>query len=100
MVGSVAALAATVRITWNERVMVKSVYTCIANHCLYRIDLQTDDVDWNGYQDLFARDPGFSHLLPPAARCDSRPALDKLCERRKYSAGSRRVTRFIRGGWS
>jgi hypothetical protein len=52
-VGGVPALVTTVRITWNKRVMVKSVYTFIANHCLYRVDLQTDDVDWNDYQDLF-----------------------------------------------
>jgi hypothetical protein len=52
-VGGVDALVATVRITWNKRVMVKSVYCFIASHCLYRLDLQTDDVDWSGHQDLF-----------------------------------------------
>jgi hypothetical protein len=52
-VGGAAGLSATVRLTWNERVMVKTLYLCIANHCLYVIGLQTDDVDWNVYQDLF-----------------------------------------------
>lgn len=52
-VGSVAALSATVRFTWNKRVMVKSIYTLIASHCLYQIEVQTDDADWNAYQDLF-----------------------------------------------
>ncbi len=61
-VGGVDALVATVRITWNERVMVKSVYTCIANHCLYRVDLQTDDADWTGYQPLFEQISGVIHM--------------------------------------
>jgi hypothetical protein len=52
-VGGVPALAATARITWDKRVMVKSVYTFIANHCLFRVDLQTDDVDWNDHKDVF-----------------------------------------------
>ncbi len=52
-VGGIPAQVTTVRITWNKRVLVKSVYTFIANHCLYRVELQTDDVDWNDREDLF-----------------------------------------------
>jgi hypothetical protein len=52
-VGGVPALAATARITWNERVLVKSVYTVMAGNCVYRIDVMTDDVYWDAYQDLF-----------------------------------------------
>jgi hypothetical protein len=54
-IGEVTGLAATVRLTWNERVMVKALYLCIANHCLYQIGLQTDDVDWATYEPLFDR---------------------------------------------
>jgi hypothetical protein len=50
-IGGVPALSVTARITWNERVMVKSVYTCIANHSLYQIESHTDDIDWNNHQD-------------------------------------------------
>ena len=54
-IGGVTGLTATVRLTWNERVMVKALYLCIANHCLYQIGLQTDDVDWTTYEPLFGR---------------------------------------------
>ena len=52
-VGGFYAQTATARITWNERVLVKSVYAFIARDRLYRVELQTDDVDWDDYQDLF-----------------------------------------------
>lgn len=52
-IGGAPGLSATVRLTWNERVMVKALYVCIANHCLYLIGLQTDDVDWSTYEPLF-----------------------------------------------
>jgi hypothetical protein len=52
-VGEVSGLAATVRFAWEQRVMVKSLYLCIANHCLYQIGLQADDAHWAAYQSLF-----------------------------------------------
>ena len=52
-IGDTTGLAVTVRITWNKRVMVKSLQACIANHCLYLIVLQTDDADWEPYQPVF-----------------------------------------------
>ncbi len=52
-VGSFDALLATARITWRDRVMVKSVIVFVAGERLYQIELQTDDADWAERQELF-----------------------------------------------
>lgn len=54
MVGNAPGYSATVRVTWQGRVMVKAVYSCIADHRIYSLGFQTDDADWATYQDLFA----------------------------------------------
>ncbi len=54
-VGGMAAAVVTFRTTWNDRVMMKSAYTLIANHILYLVEVQTDDADWTEYQSLFDR---------------------------------------------
>ena len=53
-VGDVPGLSSTARVTWQGRVMVKAVYTCITDHRVYSLGFQTDDADWATYQDLFA----------------------------------------------
>jgi len=52
-VGTFYAQTATARITWNERVLVKSVYAFVAGDGLYQVELCVDDVDWGDYQDVF-----------------------------------------------
>lgn len=54
-VGGFPAEVVTYRTTWKERVMMKSAYTFIAEHCLYQVEIQTDDADWAEYAELFKR---------------------------------------------
>lgn len=54
-VGGLPAEVVTYRTTWQERVMMKSAYTFIADHCLYQVEIQTDDADWADYKELFRR---------------------------------------------